>query len=509
MPQKRFLPLVWRMCLNLKIILVFAAFVWSISSLEAQAVQITDVNDYLYPDEETSQTISMDFKAARLDDALKIFSQQSGLNFIASEDLADRTLTLYLDNVPVQEALERILLANGLTYELKPDTNIFIVKRIDRPDVEVTTRVYHLKNATLPTSEIFRTLTPNQDTAGLTSSLAQSPAGIIAAVQALLTQNGSVVEDPRTNSIIVTDIASRFSLIEETIARLDVPVPLILIEAEMLDVSKQTADLIGIRYGNTPAVFTGGSQESFYPFDTNPPLPFGFTETDPALRASTLSFTGLTATLQFLRTQTDSKSLANPRILTLNNQRAEISISTNEAIGLAANTTTAEGTATSVNEAERVQTGVFLTVTPQASVETGEITMAVEPRVIEAKTGATFGTQTFRDPEERGTRSVLRIKDGDTIVIGGLLRDDLRNVGTKLPGLSGIPFLGRLFRHDDHTNTQRELIVFITPHIVKDQLPSAANLAEMKQPGNLDDTFQVSGERLKSIEKEFSQFEKK
>src|SRR3989338_5669699 len=118
--------------------------------------------------------------------------------------------------------------------------------------------------------------------------------------------------------------------------------------------------------------------------------------------------------LQLLKTETDTKSLARPRILTLNNETAQIRISTNEAIGLKTSQTSAGGNlSTQTLEAERSKTGISLTVTPQANLATGNIKMAISPKVIQARQGATFSGQTFRDPEERGTQAILEVPDGD------------------------------------------------------------------------------------------------
>jgi type II secretory pathway component GspD/PulD (secretin) len=113
-----------------------------------------------------------------------------------------------------------------------------------------------------------------------------------------------------------------------------------------------------------------------------------------------------------------------------------------------------------------VETGVFLTVTPQVNLLTDEITLAVEPKVIEAKQGGTFQGYSFKDPEERGVKSILRVKSGDTIFIGGLLRREDVNIVTKVPILGEIPILGMAFRHKDKTGNDRELVVFITPTIL-------------------------------------------
>lgn len=479
-----------------------------------------------------TNTVSMDFKDAKLNDVLKVFSQQSGLNFIASKDISDITVNLYLDRVQVKEALERILSANNLTYEIQPGSNVFVVKLI-KPTQGLVTRVYPLKFATVQTSKLNKTfsITPQTNSTETSSSTGSTTTtttttdekfGIAEAVRSVLSsdEKAKVIEEPRTNSLIVTDIPSQFPIIEQTIARLDVRVPEILIEVEMLDVSKGTADLLGAKWGSTPVRFNGAQKDGLFPFNEDNaaddiiladpgaselPTKSELFE-DPQFRVSTLSFNGLAFTLQFLRTQTDTKNLARPRILTLNNETAEIKISTNEAIGSNQTTATSEGAAQQTTEAERVETGVFLTVTPQANVASGEITMAVQPRVVQARTGGTFNNITFKDPEERGTKSVLRIRDGDTIIIGGLLRSDVQDVRTKVPGLSKIPILGAAFRHKDKNNSERELIVFLTPHILREDFASMKKVSPSEQIVREQD---VPQQRWNTISNELGAFEQK
>ncbi|MCK5083808.1 MAG: secretin and TonB N-terminal domain-containing protein, partial [Candidatus Omnitrophica bacterium] len=304
------------------------------------SLEMETFDDLLYMEPE--KTISLDFTDANLNDVLKIFSQQSGLNFIAATDVASKKVNLYLNEVPVEEALERILSANNLTYELKPGSNIFVVNELKVSGKNLITRVYPLKFATVPSSKLNKTL--SIETGGIAENVDPESMGILGAVSSMLTENGSVIEDTRTNSLIVSDILSQFPIIEQTIARLDVRVPQILIEAEMLDISKNTADLLGAKFGNTPMTFTGGERDHVYPWNQNQLLNKGYTFEEAEYRVGTISFAGLAVTLQFLRTMTDTKHLARPRILTLNNDTAEISISTDEAIGLASSTTASEGT---------------------------------------------------------------------------------------------------------------------------------------------------------------------
>ncbi len=445
---------------------------------------------FFYP--QYSKRVSMDFKDATLNDVLKIFSQQSGMNFIAAQSIADRKVTLFMEKIPVEEALEKILDANGLTYEMKPGSDIFIVR--PKPANGTVTRVYQLKYASVSSSKIRSTISPAGG--GSSSAIGGGAAGGISTViKAVLTSSGTVVEDSRTNSLIVTDAENQFPVIEATIAKMDVPVPQILIEVEMLDISKTTADLIGTKWGDTIFKFTGASKGSLLPFNQTAILQDG-KGAAPTYTVGKLDFSSMNAVVNFLRTQTDTRSLARPRLLTLNNEPAEIKISSNEAIGVIKSTDTTASTGGSTETAERVPTGVFLTVTPQADLLTRDIVMAVAPKVIQARAGSiAVNGQTVKDAEERGSQSILKVHDGETIILGGLLRSDDTNIITKVPILGDIPFIGAAFRHKNKNATERELVIFITPHIIDN-----SSTEGLKGSGSLD-RIDMMNKVLSSMEK--------
>lgn len=460
---------------------------------QAGDITIDSSSSFLYPG--YSQKISMDFQNASLVDVLKIFSQQTKINLVSSEELTAKRITVYLDNVPVEQALEQVLRANNLTYQLQPDSNIYVVKPITKTDSELLTRVYLLKYANVSTARISKTLkivysigedTTNEVTESSTGgdgggSGEENSTGIMGAIKGILTPKGKIMEDPRTNSLTVTDIASNFTNIETAIAKLDIAVPQVLIEVEMLEVSKENADKIGIKYGETPLTFSGASRDHVYPWNQNELLAKGYAFAEAEYRVGTISAAGMTAILQFLQTQTDTKNLARPRILTLSNQPAQIKISTNESVGVKQQTSSAQNIATSSSEAERVETGVFLTVTPQVNIINNEITMAVVPKVITTRLSTVFNNNTFfKDPEERGSLSILRVTSGNTVVLGGLLREDRSTITTKIPILGDIPFIGAAFRHKSDAIANRELIIFLTPHILEEGLEQ--NIAMPKRP---------------------------
>jgi len=430
--------------------------------------------------------ISMDLQNANLKDVLKIFSIQSGLNFICSEAVQDRLITLYLDKVPIQEALNKLFKVNNLAYDFDPQANIIIVKDWGRPQIETITKVFYLKHASVSSSPLKQE--KKKELAYEESGVA-SESGVTSAVKKLLSSDGTVIEDARTNSLIVTDTPNRISVISQAIAALDVPIPQVMLEVEMLDVNKNVADLLGVDWSEAhlASLDVSGMRLTRFPFSgskadnrewfaqktiKSPSGNWEFSNFTPnRFLPSVLTVIGAQLTLDFLKTQTDTKVLARPRILTLNNEVAEIKVTTQETVGSKVETTNISGssTSTTTQSAERMETGISLRVSPQVNPETGEITMFIMPRVADTKPVTAQGTSSTKDPEERLAKSVVKVKDGETIIIGGLIHNQFSQKTTEVPFFSKIPIFGAIFRHKDKDkDTERELLVFITPHIVKD-----------------------------------------
>jgi len=479
------------------------------------------------PLSEPNITISMDLQDASLKNILKMFSIQSGLNFIASEAVQERKVTLYLDKVPIKEAMDKLFKANNLSYELDSQANIFIVKDWGAPQIETMTKVFSLKYATVSSSslkqEMAKTAVSVSSLAGSSSLTAgasgttstsgkwksEQDVGITEVVKKLLSSHGIVVEDYRTNSLIVTDIPSRIPIIAQTIALLDVPVAQVLIEVEMLDVSKDTADKLGFEFGDNPLtlILPGGYDKIGNKF-------FFGAEADRKREGGVTLGRTYAHVLDFLTTQTDTKYLARPRLLTLNNEPAEISITKDEVVGKKQTTTTGTSTTTSLEFIRSTDlaltkegTGIYLRVTPQVNTETNEITMVINPKSSVTSPSALFTDQA--DAEVRSTKSIVKVKDGETVMLGGIIHTDKKVVTVKLPILGDIPLLGALFRHQNQSkNLERELIIFITPHIIKDA--SSLELVQMKKGGLAprEQSSVAAPDRQASINASLNNFEK-
>jgi type II secretory pathway component GspD/PulD (secretin) len=432
-----------------------------------------------------NKKVSIDLEAAQLVDVLKMLSQQTNLNFVSTEAIKDRKLTLYMEEVPLKEAMDIVFKANNLAYDYYPESKIFVVKEMGKPDIELKTKVYRLKYARVSSSRMQKEITDlivdeNSDSDNEESDT-KSTQGIRKAVEAVLSPVGKVNEDALTNSLIVVDVPSQFPTIDEVIDKLDIAIPRVMIEVEMMDVSKTHLDQIGFNFANgLYARAAGPARSSYFPFGkslmkgtvTNQTTSGGLTP--PVL--SILDLTDFTLVMQFLTQDTSTKFIARPKILTLSNETAEVNLTVNEAIGV---TTIrgSEGGGSITQNVEREQTGTKLRVTPQVNPYTQEITLMLEIFNRESSdsglaiTGLEAGS-TLKNVEERGTKNVLRLKDGETLYIGGLIRREESTTITKIPFLGDIPILGKLFSYTERPgadNQDREMLVFLTPRIVEDE----------------------------------------
>jgi type II secretory pathway component GspD/PulD (secretin) len=270
----------------------------------------------------------------------------------------------------------------------------------------------------------------------------------------------------------------KMKVIAQVIASLDVAIPQVMLEVEMLDVSKNAVDKIGFEFGDTPftAIITGATAGMGFPYHSWGKIvngAYGTLSVNPSANSYQMQ-------LDYMKTLTDTKFLARPKLLTLNNETAEISITKDEIVGREDTTTFNNGVPTTTSvyarstglELTKEGTGIFLKVTPQINLDTNEITMVINPKSsVSNISSLSNSTNPQSDVEVRSTKSIVKVKDGETVVLGGLIHQDKSVAIKKLPILGDIPLVGALFRHRSQTkDIERELIVFITPRIVRDKM---------------------------------------
>jgi type IV pilus assembly protein PilQ len=472
------------------------------------------------------QRISMDFEDAPLKNVIKILSQQSGLNFVASEEIENKRVTLFLQDVPLREALDAIIKANNLRYEQEGDSSVYVVYPSDSAKASGTllTKVFHIRHMRFSISPLDvggqavidrleqeeaqltgvgtagalassssdspSTTTPTSTSApaGTTGQIGQQSAlmasrGIDKIVASLLSNHGKVSVDVHSNSIIVTDTAQKLKEIEEVIRQLDVPSEQVMIEVYVIEVSKSYIGDIGVDWGGADGsllTFSGGSRSTGFPFHEKFLDGVDAASTaKSALTLGTFSAADLKATLRFLVRDTDAKILARPRVLTLNNEAAHIKLITNAAIASTTTTTGGSGIPSqTTNQAERTEVGINLKMTPQISREF--VSLFVEPAVTTIQRSVL--SSDFLDPTTRSVRTMARLKDNETLVIGGLIDSNKVDSIKKMPGFGDIPWIGEAFKYHDNNDVDRELLIFITPHVVKGHDSLAARSATRQGP---------------------------
>ena len=428
--------------------------------------------------------ISMEFEEAELGSVLKSFSQQTGINIIAAAEISERPVTIYLEDVTVLDALDQILRAGNLTYRRPPGSDIYVVRPIEpsKAAPKLLTRVYRLKYARVSESILAKAATAFGNRTPFEASLETEMssgsegggqvAGIDVVIRNLLTRAGQVVVDGRTNSLMITDAPENFPRLEAALAALDIRTPQIMVDAEIIETTLSKLKDLGIEWGTgsegTLFQLTPASRRSRFPFAQW----FGDQgragTADPTITLGTIDSSQAVMVLQALETDTDAKILARPKVLTLDNESAVIRLTSDEAIGF--ETSSAATGTTAGSKPERTTTGLVLVVTPQIN-EDQYVTMIVEPvvsKTVASKISPPTGQATPRDPKTRSARALVRIKSGDTLVVGGLIDRDEQEVVRRVPVLADIPFLGEAFKNTEINNTASELIVFVTPRILAD-----------------------------------------
>jgi len=436
---------------------------------------------------------------------LDTISSQSKINFIVTEGLESRRVTAILPNVTVREALQVLLEMKGLTYQQVGKSNTYIVTTRSVKAENLITRIYTLSYIPLialgsAASEQAAISPMNASSlgggapaglggAGGSAASGGSEVAIVGVLKSILSRpsqgspGGQVALEPRTNSLIVTDIPEVFPQVEQIIAELDKKAPQVMIEAQIVEIDSSRAKDLGIEWGGTNgelAAFVGGKRQTSFPMVLESPLSktrfldpvsgtlggSGSGTGSNITQMSVLDLTALSVVLRALVTRSEARFLGKPKILALNNKPAIIKVDSLQATSIQNQQSSAGGAiATQTQSAERFDTGLILKVTPQINKD-GYITMLVQPSYTDVQASA-VSTAIF-DPVTRAASTLVRVKNGQTLVIAGLLQSTESKTVRKVPFLGYIPLIGWLFTSTTSSNKNSDLVIFITPTIVND-----------------------------------------
>ncbi|MBU1043005.1 MAG: hypothetical protein KJ915_01250 [Candidatus Omnitrophica bacterium] len=412
--------------------------------------------------------VSLDFKDADLKDVLKVFSQQSGLNFVAAKNIEDRAITLYMNDVLVEDALKTLLDANNLGLQQNPGSNILIVNAKPTLPIQTITRVYKIRY-------YHGNVSPGQYLLAKSSGKAReektaSAGGWAGIIKPLLSEFGVVID--YTNILIITDVPDRFKLIDQVIGEIDRPIAEVMLEVELIETTSNYLKDIGMKWGKEMMSFSGPETITSFPFsgmrDRSAP---GFSVVNSPLKNSAffnyglLSSTAMNWVMEMLQTDSNTKFLAKPRILVQDREWAEIKVTADQIVSV--QTTTDKDTGDTTTKVERMEVGTILRLVPIINAEEGFVSILLEPS-ISRPVASVFGNADgqFVDPHSRSMRTVVMSRDGETIAIGGFITTEDQESKTKVPWLGDLPLFGALFRHTSNDRIDKELLIFVTPRIV-------------------------------------------
>lgn len=446
---------------------------------------------------------------------LNSITTQAGINFIMSEEFANKKVTASLTRVTVREALDTLLRVHGLTYQRigKSDSYVVTKRSSDAPDT--ITKIYTLSYISLQgigsaQSELESIMPQDVSSGGSSSSYSSSStdtgigmgsstgmsdsysggAEITTIIKSMLSPVGKIAVDPRTNKLIITDVAEIFPQVENILAELDIKPPQILIEAQIVEVSKTSGLSLGFEYGGESGALVSMTAPSRvvdldyikgngvkgwnFIFPTKEQMnsesggesggsSSSSSDSEQSDEGGLLDFSAFNIVLKSLLTRGEAKYLGKPKVVTLNNKTATITTSTDATVGQTMSQSgSGSGEGMTTTSAERKRVGLTLQVTPQVNRE-GYVTLYVQPSYSDL---VSSGFDFSKDTTTRAASTLVRVKNGQTVVIGGLLTSRETDQTRKVPLLGDIPILGWLFTSKTKSKSTTDLVIFITPTIL-------------------------------------------
>lgn len=425
------------------------------------------------------EKLSLNFQNIEVRAVLQLLADFNGMNLVTS-DTVTGNLTLRLKNVPWDQALDIILKTKGLG--MRQNGNVMLIAPAaeiaarEKQELEARKQLVELEPLY---SEIFEVnfAKATEMAAILTTTQGQTTAG--GSAGGFLSNRGSVVVDQRTNSLLLRDTATNLADVRKLIEKLDIPVRQVLIESRIVIANNDFAKELGVRFGasaqsGTLGAGTSGSLEGLQvpATNSNSVLPTNSTgvrgqDLNVNLPASNPAGTialalaklplGAVLELELSAMQEEGKGeiVSSPRVITSNQKQATIEQGTEIPYQEASSSG-----ATSVSFKEAL---LKLDVTPQITPD-DRIVMDLE--VNKDEVGAVFlGVPSI---DTRSVRTQVLVDNGETVVLGGIYEQTTTQTSTRVPFFGDLPYVGFLFKNNLNENRQRELLVFVTPKIIKE-----------------------------------------
>jgi type IV pilus secretin PilQ/predicted competence protein len=395
----------------------------------------------------------LELKDMDINDVFKLLSARTGLNIVAGKTIQGR-VTMFLRDVDARDALSIILSSNGLAYEEK------------RGMLEImTAQEYEEKHG-------FKFgVDMNTEVFDISYGKAED---VVKSILSMSTRDlGHIEFDEVTNKIIVTDTLPRLAAMRRVIASMDRKPKEVLIEARIIQVVLKDGFSMGINWSlllsHTDKVRARTDNDFGLGASVSP---------KSITTIGTLGSQDYQVILDMIESMGTTRVLSSPRVAVINNQEAKILIGSTKPYVTTSLTTPSSGPTTTAETVNFIDVGVKLNVTPTIH-DDGYVTMKIKPEVSSAVDKVTTAQKNeIPIVETSQVDTTVRVKDGITIIIGGLIKDEALEKKNGIPFLGSIPVVGRAFRNEQRSTEKTEIVIFLTPHVISgdiraehDQLP--------------------------------------
>ena len=396
--------------------------------------------------------VSLQFRDAQTKMVFEVLARQTGINFVLDKDVkSDGKTTIFVQDVPIEQAIDLVLDQNNLARQILSDNMVMIYPNTPAKQKDYEEQVVHT---------FYLTNAAPKDVEGMLKSM-------------LAAKNLFV--DERTNTVVMRDAPDAIRMAEKLVASIDVPDSEVLIEVEVVEIARSkllnlgitppssfTASATSVASGATAAV--GGGTAGLVLSDLS------------HQNSNTIAVSPVSITANALQTIGNTDTLASPRIRARNKEKAKILIGSRVPVITQATVLSAGGSANS-SSVQYLDVGLTLEVQPTI-YQDGDVAIKVGLEVSSITNTVNVGNTQAYTIGTRNANTVLRLKDGETQILAGLIQDsDTRNAAG-IPGLSQIPIVGRLFGSHNTDREKNEIVLSITPHIIRTQSRGASENTE-------------------------------
>jgi general secretion pathway protein D len=402
-----------------------------------------------------NRPVTLQFRDAPTKMVFEVLARQTGVNFIFDKDIkSDGKTTIFVSQVPVEQAIELILAQNQLARQILSENMVLVypntpAKQKDYQDEIVHT--FYLANAVPKDAE----------------SMLKTVLGA-----------KTLYIDERSSALTMRDTPEHVRMAEKLIASLDEPEPEVVMEVEVLEITHTLADQLGINYPSSVA---------FAPTPLHAAAAAGAASSGLVLsdigkqNSNTITVSSLGVSVDLMKTLGDTNVLSSPRIRARNKEKAKILVGDRVPV-VTSGTSATTGGSYSTSSVQYLDVGLTVDVQPtihndgNVAIKVGlEVSSITKTLNIPIGNG---GTTLAYQIGTRNANTVLELRDGETQVLAGLIQDNDTRNSSRIPGLGDLPILGRLFGSNGTNRTKSEIVLSITPHIIRAQERPSSEMTE-------------------------------